>query len=305
MKYYLCADIGGTACKIGILDNKGNILTKIEESVNFDNYKTPIIETVVTTIRKLLNNNYYEIDGIAVSSTGQIDTNKGVVIGTCGNIPNFIGSNFKERFEKEFNILTTVINDANCMILGEKWIGKCKNDSNAIGITIGTGIGGGIIVNDQILLGTLGIAAELGHMIIKKDSDLCTCKNKGCYEILGSTKYLCERVSKQLKGDWDGRKIFDELRNGNNIIKNIIDEWIDDIATGIISLVHIFNPSVVLIGGGVSNEKELLINPLRKKVLSKVMPSFAKNLRIESAKLKNNAGMVGALYFHLIQRGIL
>ncbi len=301
MKYYLCVDIGGTSCKIGVLDEKANILEKFEESVSFDNYNTPIIETVINTIKKIINK--YNFDGIAVSATGQINVKEGSVIGSCGNIPNYIGSNFKERFEKEFNLHTTVINDANCMILGEKWLGNCQNDSNAIGLTIGTGIGGGIIVNDEILLGSVGLAAEIGHMIIRKGDLKCTCNNTGCYE-LSSTKYLCKNVNNKLNTNFNGRTLFEELKKGNPIIKEIIDNWIDDIATGIISLVHIFNPSVVLIGGGVSNEEEFLIKPLRNKVIKSVMPQFAKNLRIESAKLKNNAGMIGALYYHLKERGM-
>lgn len=297
MKYYLALDIGGTACKIGLLDQKGNVLRKDEKSVNFDNYKTPIIETVVKESKIFLKDEV--ISGIAISCTGQIDTNKGMVIGTCGNIPNFINSPFKQRFEKEFNVETSVINDANCMILGEKWLGKCKDDKDAIGITIGTGIGGGIIVNNKILLGSKGLASEIGHVITNHNSHTCTCGNKGCLEPVGSTKYLCQIAEKELGVLYNGKTIFEEVKKNNKKVIKIVDQWIDQLKDLLVSLVHIFNPSVILIGGGVSNEEELLIKVLREKVLDSVMPSFREGLRIESAQLKNDAGMIGALYYFL------
>ncbi len=299
MKNYLCVDIGGTACKVGILNEKGEIIIKSEERVDFDNYQTPIIETVVKTMKKLLKDHKLELSGIAVSAAGQIDSYQGKVIGTCGNLPNYIGSDFKTRFETEFNLYTTVVNDANCMILGEKWLGSCINDKNAVGITIGTGIGGGVIVDNKILLGNNGIAGELGHIILEASATKNEELNSGRYEPYAATSYLVKKINQELKVNYDGRAIFKELEKQNPIIKKYVDEWIEYIALGLVSFVHIFNPSVILIGGGVSSQEELLIKPLRNKVFEKIMPAFKEGLRIEAAKLKNDAGMVGALYYHL------
>lgn len=299
MKNYLCVDIGGTACKVGILNEKGEIIIKSEERVDFDNYQTPIIETVVKTMKKLLKDHKLELSGIAVSAAGQIDSYQGKVIGTCGNLPNYIGSDFKTRFETEFNLYTTVVNDANCMILGEKWLGSCINDKNAVGITIGTGIGGGVIVDNKILLGNNGIAGELGHIILEASATKNEGLNSGRYEPYAATSYLVKKINQELKVNYDGRAIFKELEKQNPIIKKYVDEWIEYIALGLVSFVHIFNPSVILIGGGVSSQEELLIKPLRNKVFEKIMPAFKEGLRIEAAKLKNDAGMVGALYYHL------
>ncbi len=305
MNYYLCVDIGGTACKAGILNEKGEIIEKLEQSVNFDAYKTPVIETVVKTIKTLMAKSSYRINGIAVSATGQIDTSHGKVVGTCGNIKNYVGSNFKERFENEFKLTTTVINDANCMILGEKWQGNAKEDKNIVGITLGTGVGGGIIVDGKILLGSRGIAGELGHMILNNKAKVCTCGNLGCYETLAATSYLCKMVKDRLNVDLNGLEIFNEVKNNHKEIIEIVDEWMDNIVDGIVSLVHIFNPSKVLIGGGISAQEELLIKPIKNRVLEKIMPAFVDGLIIEAALLKNDAGMVGALYFHLSERGLL
>lgn len=301
MKKYLGIDIGGTSVKMGLVDETGNVLTQQEASVSFDNYQTPIIETVVKTAHQFIEENHLTFEGIAISAAGQIDTNLGKVIGTCGNLPNYIGSEFKERFAKEFHCNVTVVNDANCMILGEKWIGNAKEHENVIGITLGTGVGGGILVNNQILLGSKGLAGEIGHFILDKTGSPCTCGNPGCYEQLASTTALVRRV-KQLPNmptNIDGRWIFDQVNNGNVEIQQCVDSWIDDIAYGLVSLIHIFNPSCILIGGGVSSQDKYLIQPLREKVFSRVMPRFKDNLEIKEALLKNNAGMIGAVYYYI------
>lgn len=301
MRNYLGVDIGGTAVKIGIVNEVGEVLKHTEERVDFDAYATPIIETVVKTIHHFLNDNVLALTGIAVSAAGQVDVCKGSVIGTCGNLPNYIGSNFKDRFQEEFKLTCTVVNDANCMLLGEKWIGSCREHAHVVGITLGTGVGGGVLINNQILLGHKGLAGEVGHFILDRKGPLCTCGNKGCFEPLVASSYLIRRVresvydSKNVDGYW----VFDQAKLGNLKVLSILDEWTDMIADGIVSLVHIFNPSCVVIGGGVSAQEDLLIKPVREKVLDRVMPRFADDLKIVSAQLKNHAGLVGAVHYFI------
>ena len=301
MQNYLGVDIGGTAVKIGIVNEVGEVLRHTEERVDFDGYTTPIIETVVRTIHEFLRLNNTILGGIGVSAAGQIDVSKGCVIGTCGNLPNYIGSEFKDRFEKEFNLPCTVVNDANCMVLGEKWIGACQNHAHVVGITLGTGVGGGVLINNQILLGHKGLAGEIGHFILQRNGPLCTCGNQGCFEPIVASSYLIRRVKEldhipeYVNGIW----VFDQAAHGNKEILAIIEEWTDAIADGIVSLVHIFNPSCVVIGGGVSAQEHLLIEPVRKKVLARVMPRFADDLIVVAAQLKNHAGLVGAVHYFI------
>lgn len=301
MRNYLGVDIGGTAVKIGIVNEVGEVLKHTEARVDFDAYATPIIETVVKTIHYFLNDNALALTGIAVSAAGQVDVSKGSVIGTCGNLPNYIGSNFKDRFQEEFKLPCKVVNDANCMLLGEKWIGACREHAHVVGITLGTGVGGGVLINNQILLGHKGLAGEVGHFILDRNGPLCTCGNKGCFEPLVASSYLVRRVRESVynSNDVDGYWVFDQARHGNLKILSILDEWTDMIADGIVSLVHIFNPSCVIIGGGVSAQEDLLIKPVREKVLDRVMPRFADDLKIVSAQLKNHAGLVGAVHYFI------
>ena len=297
---YLAIDIGGTAVKIAILNKDGEILSFDKYSVCFDKYETPILETVLKSIDVFIEeNNIKNFDGICVSATGQIDVNKGAVIGTGGNIKNYDGSEIKSKLENKYKVKTTVINDANAAVLGELFLGRAKGLKNVVMITIGTGVGGGIVVNGNILHGNLGIGGELGHFSINNRGIECTCGNRGCYERYASMTALIKRVEDKLGiQDINGKDIFDRI-SSDNMVKDIVDEWIDDISDGLVSLAHIFNPEIILIGGAVSNQEDLFINKLREKVKIKVMPNFASNLKIEAAKLGNDAGLVGALYYYL------
>ncbi len=309
---FLGIDIGGTAVKMGTVDENGTILLSYEASVAFDHYDTPILQTVLKESEKFLKDNKIDpmdLRGIGISATGQIDVPKGIVAGSGGNIRNWEGSDLKEAFTQKYRLPVTVVNDANCVALGEKWIGSAKNAKDVIVLTIGTGLGGGIIVNDQILLGRAGFGGELGHFSIHMQGEPCTCKNRGCFEQYASMTALVRSVGKYCEAaapgclkdrPVNGRTIFEAVAGGDAAITRIVDTWIQDISAGIVSLVHIFNPELVIIGGGVSTQEELFIAKLREKVLEAVMPNFKQGLTLRAATLGNNAGMIGAVYY-LIQ----
>ena len=138
-KMYLGVDIGGTAVKLGLMDENGQVVSHAERSVSFDGYKTPILDTVTAAIRDFIApHDAPALAGIGVSATGQIDSRRGVVAGTCGNFPGWIGVDIKGTLEREFGL---PVNDANCMLLGEVWAGAAKGYTDVIGVTLGTGVG--------------------------------------------------------------------------------------------------------------------------------------------------------------------
>ena len=194
MKQYLAIDIGGTAVKLGIVDEEGRVLSKTEQSVCFDNYETPILTTVLSAAEQFLKEQAVEpqdLAGIGVSAAGQIDTRKGIVAGTCGSLPNYIGSPIKAELEAKFGLSTTVANDANCMTLGEVWVGGAKGYTDVIGVTLGTGVGGGILTGGRLLEGARGLGGELGHFRTHAlDGVLCTCGASGCWERYAATTAL-------------------------------------------------------------------------------------------------------------------
>ena len=266
-KTYLGVDIGGTAVKLGLVDDTGRVLRRAERSVSFDGYKTPILDTVQTAIRDFLgSHDVPKLEGIGVSATGQIDSRRGVVAGTCGNFPGWIGVDIKGTLEREFGLPLTVANDANCMVLGEVWVGAAKGYTDVIGVTLGTGVGGGIITGGRLLEGARGLGGELGHFRLHAlDGVACTCGAIGCYERYAATTALVRGAQKMGLDAPDGRAIFEAAAAGNARTLAVLNDWISEIAQGLAGLVHIFNPQLILIGGGVSAQQELLIDPLAAK----------------------------------------
>lgn len=306
---YLGVDIGGTAVKIGLVTQEGEILSTDTYDVAFDGYDTPILSTVLDSVDIFLENEKIlpeELSGIGVSATGQIDSVLGKVIGSGGNIKNWQGTAIKEGFENKYHVKTTVVNDANCVAIGEQWVGRGKGYVNVIVITVGTGVGGGIIVDSNILLGSRGIAGEIGHFSINNRGVSCHCGNKGCYEKYASMTALVKMVREKIEdvgipgldeSEVDGKRIFELFAQGNAVIKDIVEEWIGNVASGLVGLAHIFNPDIILIGGGVSGQEELFVAKVREKVLASVMDRFGEMLQIEAVSMGNNAGLVGAVYY--------
>ena len=309
-RIYLGIDVGGTAVKFGLVNGEGVMVSEVSEySVKFDNYETPIIETVVKSVKEFMsknNKNFFDINGIGVSATGGINSKLGIVEGSAGHIKNWEGTNIKKRLEAEFGMNTAVLNDANAAALGEMWKGAAKGRENVVVMTIGTGVGGGIIVDSKILLGSKGFAGEIGHIPVNVDGEECSCGNTGCIEHYGSTSALVRNIKNAVisgeiiginEDEIDGRLIFKQVSAGNKVVIKYVDEWINYISAALVGLVHIFNPEMVILGGGVSKQKEFFVDKVRDKVLHSVMDNFAQSLSIEAAELGNNAGIIGAVKF--------
>lgn len=307
---YIGIDIGGTQVKLGVVTDQGKVKKSAAFDVAFDGYDTPIIETVKDRLASFLKENGLSADklaGIGVSATGQIDSGTGTVVGAAGHIKNWLGCEISREIKTVVDVPVSVMNDANCAALAEQWIGGAKDVKEAVVITVGTGVGGGVIVRGEILEGANGGAGELGHIPIRNNGRKCSCGNRGCYEQYASTTALVKMVTKAVKEKKvpaelfegktvNGRTIFAAAKE-NKALAALLDGWIDFVADGLVGLIHTFNPQVVLIGGGVSAQKELFIHPLQEKVLHRVMPEYAKHLRLEAAALGNDAGMIGAVYY--------
>ena len=300
------SDIGGTAVKIGYVTDEGELLATVSERVDFDHYQTPIIVTVKKAVDRFLaseNIPLTDLSGFGISATGQIDTRKGVVSGTAGHIANWTQTPIAQIFKDSYHLPVSVVNDANCALMGECWLGAARGYKDVVMVTIGTGIGGGILTDGRLLTGVRGIAGELGHFPVRVDGELCSCGNRGCYEKYASTTALVNTVRSragELIPDIppehiDGRLIFDRIDKGNATLQTVVSEWISSITAGLVGLIHIFNPQLILIGGGVSQQEKIFIEPLREQIFSSAMPGFCKDLTVESAQLGNNAGLLGAI----------
>ncbi len=299
----LCVDIGGTSAKMALMELSGEIAARHSTATAFDNYETPLLDTVNRGIDEFLRETGAAVEGIAVSATGQIDVKSGVVIGTGGNIRNYEGAEIKRTLEREYGVPVHVLNDANAAALGESYMGCACGRNCVIMITLGTGVGGGIVINGSVFGGSKGFAGEIGHTALYADKERCACGKRGCLETYASVKALLRRAESRIGERLNGRELFERAANGDAAVLELLDEWMDDIAEGASSLVHIFNPDMLVIGGGVSAQRELLVDPLRKKILDRTMPEFADGLEIVPAALDNDAGLYGALKFWLDAEG--
>lgn len=299
----LAADLGGTAVKLALVDGQNRLISRREVSVSFDGYQTPLMDTTERAMRALLRETNAAIAGIAVSATGQIDAASGTVAGSNGSIPGYEGTAIRACLESVFRLPVHVLNDANAALLGEMTAGAARGVSDVLMVTLGTGVGGAFVSGGRLLSGARGLAGEIGHMVLHPGGEACTCGQRGCYERYASTGALLRRARAALgRPQLDGQALFALAQQGDPQALALLEAWCEDISLGIISLVHLLNPQLVLLGGGVCRQ-ELLLSPVRRRVLSGVMPCFARDLRLEPAVLGNDAGLVGAAQWWRICTG--
>ena len=282
----LAIDIGGTMIKYGLVSSDGEILSTDKIETEAEKGLENILNKIDNIFKRYKENNPV---GIAVSGTGQINGMIGKVIGGNPIIPNWIGANLVKILEEKYNLPAILENDVNCVALGEKWIGAGKNLSNFICLTIGTGIGGGVILNNQLFRGENFVAGEFGHTLIKK----------GEFEQFASTTALIRLVKEKTGKILNGKEIFDLEKKEIVEYQEVISEWIENLTDGLSSIVYCFNPANIILGGGVIGQGEALINRIKNSLFKKIGLQFKEKLNIIQAKLGNNAGMIGASYLLL------
>jgi len=284
MKQYLAFDIGGTQIKYGIVDETGNILSHALMDTEAYLGGPSIIDKVIAKGKILIQN--HPVEGIAISTAGQVDFNTGTIVGAGESIPNYTGVEIKHLVEKALGLPVEVRNDVDCAALGEQWLGR-HNVNNFIALTIGTGIGGAIVIDGKMYSGHTFSAGEWGYMLIEGQQ----------FEKVASVTGLIN-LARQYKEDrdWTGKEIFDLYDKGDADIKLAVDTFFKHLAIGITNLIYIFNPEKVIVGGGITARGEKLLQEIQHEVQKYILPSIYKNTDIVLAKLSNHAGMVGAVY---------
>ena len=285
----LCFDIGGTFIKYGLCDENFNLLEKDKIPTLAENGGQSIIERVIEIIEQ-----YDSIDRVAVSTAGQVDSENGIVVYSTDNIPYYTGMRVKSLIENKTGIPTFVENDVNSAALCEAHFGAAKGVSDFICLTLGTGIGGAIFLNNKLYKGSASSAGELGHMIIHSGGKQCTCGGEGCYECYASASALIKAVNKVSPVELNAFQIFEKENIEKPEIRSEIDKWIDEIIVGLVNIIYIFNPSMIVLGGGIMNE-DYIIELIDRKIYTRLMDNF-KNVKIVRPKLGNDAGMIGAAY---------
>lgn len=311
MKYRIGVDIGGMSIKVGVVDENFNIIARhsVVTPDTFEKSMKATADAVMKVIGELgLNINDFPCVGIGTPGSVVPDTGRLVF----SNNTNWKDVPMADELKKHIPIPVFIANDANCAIIGETVAGAAKGRKNVLMLTLGTGVGGGIIINGKVFSGGDGVGAEPGHMTIVHDGYPCTCGINGCLEAYASATALIRQTKEAIEahpesamvsyvakdnGEVTGRTAFDCAKEGDPAALEVVDNYVGYIANGIGSLVNIFRPEIVLIGGGVSNAGDFLLNKIREK-----MPAytFAFDIvgypAIERATLGNDAGIIGASY---------
>lgn len=311
MNYYAGVDLGGTNTKIGILNREGDILkSRIIKTLSAEGVDNTL-ERIWKTIQELaqeLDLNIENIKGIGLGIPGPVLEQS--IVAFFANFPWERNINIKEKLEKLTGIETKLDNDANIIALGEAKYGAAKGSKSSVTVALGTGIGGGIYIDGKLVSGAKGAGGEVGHMKIVKDGKLCGCGQRGCFEAyVSATGLIREAVSrltvnkqnllyKMIDGDLmklEAKDIFDAAREGDAFSLELVDYEAEYLALGIANILNIINPEVVVLGGGVALAGDILLNPMREKMVKYALPVTLEELQIVQGVLGNEAGIKGAV----------
>lgn len=314
--YYVGVDLGGTNISLGIVDEEYKIVAKNKIKTNIPRKESEICDDIADLIFAVLDDagiNANNVEGIGIGCPGSVNIESGVVEYSANLF--FHKWKLKDMMEDRIKKKIYIENDANAAAYGEYLAGGAKGANSAVVITIGTGIGSGIILNGEIYRGWNYNGAELGHMVICKDGRECTCGRRGCFEQYASARGLIN-TTKLALNTYDGKTLmwdlidndvesisartaFKAMRLGDKLGKEIVDRYISDLSCGLINIINIFQPEILCIGGGVSNEGDYLIKPIISYVTEE---RYSKNTsyqtEIKKAELGNDAGIIGAAFLH-------
>ena len=314
--YRLGIDLGGTNIVAGVVDENYKIVAKASCKTNVPRPESDICDSMAEVAVKACEKagiTMDEVESIGIGVPGAVNPKTGVIEYSANlHFHNWeVSKMMNERLGK--NVL--IENDANAAALGEYLAGSAKGAKNAIAITLGTGVGGGIIINGKIYSGSNFAGAELGHMVIVKDGKQCGCGRKGCWEAYSSAtglinltkeKILSEKLdysfmlNKICGGDINkvnGKTAFDAMEAGDNDAKEVLDEYFGYLATGLVNIINIFQPDVLCIGGGISNQGENPLRPPRELSEEELYTKpNDKQTQLCVCTLGNDAGIIGAAF---------
>lgn len=310
--YYIGIDLGGTNIAVGVVDTKGALLAKKSVPTRAERTEGEVLDDIALAVTSLVCEaglSMEQIVSVGIGTPGSVDPDLGIVYSTC-NLP-FDSTPIAKLLEERLHKPILVENDANCAALGEAKAGAARGMKNVAMITLGTGVGGGIVIDGRLYGGFNHFGGEFGHMIIEAGGELCPCGQRGCLETYCSATALARDAKREAEkhpdsllhacaakeGKFSGRTAFDAARMGDVHAQSVVDRFIRYLAIGIANSVHILQPDAVVLGGGVAHEGENLLAPLRRQVeaiaYSENVPA-EKRTRIITASLGNDAGIIGA-----------
>lgn len=311
MKYYIGIDIGGMSIKGGLCSKNGEILSKATVKTNKYDFNYSISEDIKIVIDKLLSDygvSIEDIEGIGIGSPGSIDSKHGIIRYSNNiamtNVPVI------DELKQWYNVPMFINNDANCAALGETKFGSGKGCDDVIFITLGTGVGSGIIIDGKLFEGKDCAGAEAGHTVIISGGNQCNCGRHGCWETYASAAALINQTRESMahnpdslmhkiadaEGEINGKVAFTGAKQGDKAAISVINQYIDYISEGLINLANIFRPEIIIIGGGISYEGAFLTDRLNELMSTLTYGSeYNPKVTVKTAELANDAGILGAM----------
>ena len=315
-RYIVGIDLGGTNIVSGVLSEDGAEVHGVRMQPTFaEGGAETVVDRMVALIEGSIADTIRETGarredflGVGIGSPGPLDRERGIVILT----PNLGWQNYplRDRISTQVGLPATLDNDANCATLGEWWLGAAKGGRHVIGMTIGTGIGGGLILDGKLYHGISDVAGEIGHTTIDPAGRRCKCGNYGCLEAYASGPNIAERAREELRGgtasilptmvngrleEITAQTVYDAAKRGDVLAREVVRDTARVLGAAIANLLNIFNPDVVVIAGGVTHAGEALFEPLRAEVKRRAFPPAVDACRIVPASLPVIAGVVGAV----------
>lgn len=303
--YTIGVDLGGTNIAVGLVDEKHQIVARLATPTNADRPYDEIVKDIALTVQKLIEDNNISMDEIkyiGLGAPGILDNEKGTI--TDNSNIHWENYPIKERLQNYIDKPIFLGNDANVATWAEYINGCGKNTENFIMLTLGTGVGGGIIINGKLITGSHSIGAEVGHFIFKAGGNKCGCGNQGCIEAYCSATALIKMALKDLDEHTDSviakeervsaRTVIEAAKAGDEYGVQLFEEYTDNLAQVLASIINFLDPDIIALGGGVANAGEFLLAPVRKKMINyTVFPSLVQT-QILKAEMGNDAGIIGA-----------
>ena len=309
-------DLGGTKILTAVANSQGKILSRDHSITPAKKGYEAVIQSILESAHRALEQANIAISAltaIGVGAPGISNPETGILF-TSPNLPGWRDVPLRDIMQKRLGKKTFLINDANAAALGELYFGAARGARNFIYITISTGIGGGIIIDGKIYIGAIGAAGEVGHMTIDDDGPICNCGNRGCWETLASGTALAREAKHRIKegvrtsilkyaeGDVErvtAQVIHNAAEQGDSLAKELIARTGYYVGVGLANLINIFNPELIVIGGGLSNIGDMLLGPAFKVAGERAYKEAFQAVRFASAELGRNSGVLGAAAFAL------
>jgi len=310
----LAIDLGGTKIIAAIISDKGEMMAREYYFTLAEEGPQPVIGRLFSAIDRLLgsvNLDSSQLHSISLAVAGAIDLEKGLVT-LSPNLPGWHNIPLRDMVKDKYRVDTFLLNDASAAALGEHHIGVGRGVNNLILLTLGTGIGGGIIINGELYWGRCGSAGEIGHTTIDVNGPGCSCGNVGCLEMLASGTAIAQEAIRRISqgerssltevvegkvGNITAREVSLAARNGDSLASEVVSRAATYLGVAMVNLVNIFNPEMIIIGGGMAPMGDLLLDTARQVVEERAFPLSAEAVRIVTAQLGDDAGVLGAAVF--------